>query len=77
MVSDSAMHALAGSAAGIVAMIATFPLVYVSTNAAVDSGKERELFFSWNLDNPCRCYWRGYFVILLTDVCNRARCSSF
>ncbi|KAI0340854.1 mitochondrial carrier [Trametopsis cervina] len=41
-VSDSAMHAVAGSAGGIVAMIATFPLMYVSTNAAVDSGKDRK-----------------------------------
>ncbi|KAI0690864.1 mitochondrial carrier domain-containing protein [Cytidiella melzeri] len=50
MPSDSTIHALAGSAGGIVAMIATFPLVYVSTNAAVDSGKERKSAFKVVLD---------------------------
>ncbi|THV08585.1 mitochondrial carrier [Dendrothele bispora CBS 962.96] len=33
--SDSAIHALAGAAGGIVAMTATYPLVFLSTRAAV------------------------------------------
>ncbi|KAG0709608.1 mitochondrial carrier domain-containing protein [Suillus ampliporus] len=37
MVSDSAVHSLAGAAGGIVAMSATYPLVVLSTRAAVDA----------------------------------------
>lgn len=36
MVSDSAIHSLAGAAGGIVAMSATYPLIVLSTRAAVD-----------------------------------------
>ncbi|OJA14681.1 hypothetical protein AZE42_02397 [Rhizopogon vesiculosus] len=37
MVSDSAVHSLAGAAGGIVAMSATYPLIVLSTRAAVDA----------------------------------------
>lgn len=36
MASDSAIHSLAGAAGGIVAMSATYPLIVLSTRAAVD-----------------------------------------
>lgn len=36
MVSDSAIHSLAGAAGGIVAMSATYPLIVLSTRAAVN-----------------------------------------
>jgi adenine nucleotide transporter 17 len=36
MISDSTIHSLAGAAGGIVAMSATYPLVVLSTRAAVD-----------------------------------------
>ncbi|KAG1754012.1 mitochondrial carrier domain-containing protein [Suillus paluster] len=37
MVSDSVVHSLAGAAGGIVAMSATYPLIVLSTRAAVDA----------------------------------------
>ncbi|KAF5331627.1 hypothetical protein D9611_007697 [Ephemerocybe angulata] len=38
--SDSAIHALAGAAGGIVAMTATYPLIFLSTRAAVETKNE-------------------------------------
>ncbi|KIY71464.1 mitochondrial carrier [Cylindrobasidium torrendii FP15055 ss-10] len=38
--SDSLIHAAAGSAAGIVAMTATYPLIFLSTRSAVEVKKE-------------------------------------
>ncbi|KAH6914933.1 peroxisomal membrane protein [Coprinopsis sp. MPI-PUGE-AT-0042] len=38
--SDSAIHSIAGAAGGIVAMTATYPLIFLSTRAAVETKKE-------------------------------------
>lgn len=38
--SDSAIHAVAGAAGGIVAMTATYPLIFLSTRAAVETRNE-------------------------------------
>ncbi|KAF9009094.1 peroxisomal membrane protein [Cyathus striatus] len=38
--SDSAIHAAAGAAGGIVAMTATYPLIFLSTRAAVETKNE-------------------------------------
>ncbi|KAJ2931628.1 hypothetical protein H1R20_g5397, partial [Candolleomyces eurysporus] len=38
--SDSSIHALAGAAGGIVAMTATYPLIFLSTRAAVETKSE-------------------------------------
>ncbi|EFI27698.1 peroxisomal membrane protein [Coprinopsis cinerea okayama7 len=38
--SDSAIHAIAGAAGGIVAMTATYPLIFLSTRAAVETKNE-------------------------------------
>ncbi|KAH9939240.1 mitochondrial carrier [Epithele typhae] len=45
MPSDSAIHALAGAAGGIVAMSATYPLIFLSTRAAVETKKEQKTTF--------------------------------
>ncbi|KAG2128309.1 peroxisomal membrane protein PMP47B [Suillus bovinus] len=42
MVSDSAIHSLAGAAGGIVAMSATYPLIVLSTRAAVNVQNDSE-----------------------------------
>jgi len=42
MPSDSVIHAVAGAAGGIVAMTATYPLIFLSTRAAVAAKKERK-----------------------------------
>jgi len=39
MASDSAIHSLAGAAGGILAMTATYPLIFLSTRSAVDVKK--------------------------------------
>ena len=39
MVSESFVHACAGGAGGLVAMTATYPLMGISTRAAVDQSK--------------------------------------
>jgi len=41
--SDSFIHAVAGAAGGIVAMTATYPLVFLSTRAAVQTKNEKSL----------------------------------
>ncbi|KDR83772.1 hypothetical protein GALMADRAFT_671534 [Galerina marginata CBS 339.88] len=40
--SDSAIHSVAGAAGGIVAMTATYPLIFISTRAAVETKKEQK-----------------------------------
>ncbi|KAF9481961.1 mitochondrial carrier [Pholiota conissans] len=40
--SDSAIHSVAGAAGGIVAMSATYPLIFLSTRAAVETKKEQK-----------------------------------
>ncbi|EKM80309.1 hypothetical protein AGABI1DRAFT_57963 [Agaricus bisporus var. burnettii JB137-S8] len=40
MMSDSAIHAVAGAAGGVMAMTATYPLIFLSTRAAVESKKD-------------------------------------
>jgi len=42
MPSDSVIHAAAGAAGGVVAMTATYPLVFLSTRAAVETSNEKK-----------------------------------
>ncbi|KAI0758097.1 mitochondrial carrier [Fomes fomentarius] len=48
--SDSAFHALAGAAGGIVAMSATYPLIFLSTRAAVETKKEQKTTYEAIVD---------------------------
>lgn len=48
--SDSAIHAVAGAAGGIVAMTATYPLIFLSTRAAVETKKEPKSVYQAVLD---------------------------
>ncbi|EJF62241.1 mitochondrial carrier [Dichomitus squalens] len=48
--SDSVIHALAGAAGGIVAMSATYPLIFLSTRAAVETKKEHKTPYEAVLD---------------------------
>ncbi|PCH40761.1 mitochondrial carrier [Wolfiporia cocos MD-104 SS10] len=50
MASDSVIHALAGAAGGIIAMTATYPLIFVSTRAAVETKKEEKSTYEAVLD---------------------------
>ncbi|KAI0638575.1 mitochondrial carrier [Trametes polyzona] len=50
MASDSVIHALAGAAGGIVAMTATYPLIFLSTRAAVETKKEHKTTYEAVLD---------------------------
>ncbi|KAI0650824.1 mitochondrial carrier [Trametes meyenii] len=50
MASDSVIHALAGAAGGIVAMSATYPLIFLSTRAAVETKKEQKTTYEAVLD---------------------------
>ncbi|KAI0677632.1 mitochondrial carrier [Trametes maxima] len=50
MASDSVIHALAGAAGGIVAMSATYPLIFLSTRAAVETKKEHKTTYEAVLD---------------------------
>ncbi|EDR12400.1 uncharacterized protein LACBIDRAFT_246468 [Laccaria bicolor S238N-H82] len=42
--SDSAIHSVAGAAGGIVAMTVTYPLIFLSTRAAVETKNESKAF---------------------------------
>jgi len=44
--SDSALHALAGAVGGMIAMSATYPLVVLSTRAAIDTSKSDDKAFA-------------------------------
>ncbi|KAJ3547664.1 hypothetical protein NMY22_g1568 [Coprinellus aureogranulatus] len=48
--SDSAIHAVAGAAGGIIAMTATYPLIFLSTRAAVETKKEPKSTYQAVLD---------------------------
>ncbi|KIM46213.1 hypothetical protein M413DRAFT_49563, partial [Hebeloma cylindrosporum] len=48
--SDSAIHSIAGAAGGIVAMTATYPLIFLSTRAAVETKKEQKSTYQAVLD---------------------------
>ncbi|KAF8974751.1 mitochondrial carrier domain-containing protein [Flammula alnicola] len=48
--SDSAIHSIAGAAGGIVAMTATYPLIVLSTRAAVETKKEQKSTYQAILD---------------------------
>ncbi|KAH9854946.1 mitochondrial carrier [Lenzites betulinus] len=50
MPSDSVIHALAGAAGGIVAMTATYPLIFLSTRAAVETRREQKTTYEAVLD---------------------------
>jgi adenine nucleotide transporter 17 len=43
MASDSVIHSMAGAAGGIVAMTATYPLIFLSTRSAVDVKKTNKV----------------------------------
>ncbi|TFK28766.1 peroxisomal membrane protein [Coprinopsis marcescibilis] len=48
--SDSAIHAVAGAAGGIVAMTATYPLIFLSTRAAVETKSEPKSVYQAVID---------------------------
>ncbi|KAL4081827.1 mitochondrial carrier domain-containing protein [Scleroderma yunnanense] len=48
--SDSAIHSLAGAAGGVIAMTATYPLVVLSTRAAVETNNDSETVWQKVLD---------------------------
>ncbi|KNZ79828.1 Peroxisomal membrane protein PMP47B [Termitomyces sp. J132] len=48
--SDSAIHAVAGAAGGIVAMSATYPLIFLSTRAAVGAKNDNKSFYQILVD---------------------------
>ncbi|KAF9534356.1 mitochondrial carrier domain-containing protein [Crepidotus variabilis] len=48
--SDSAIHSIAGAAGGIVAMTATYPLIFLSTRAAVETKNERKSTYQAIID---------------------------
>ncbi|KAF8165368.1 mitochondrial carrier domain-containing protein [Crassisporium funariophilum] len=48
--SDSAIHAIAGAAGGVVAMTATYPLIFLSTRAAVETKNEQKSTYQAILD---------------------------
>ncbi|PPQ84260.1 hypothetical protein CVT25_011907 [Psilocybe cyanescens] len=48
--SDSAIHSIAGAAGGIVAMTATYPLIFLSTRAAVETKKEQKSTYQAIID---------------------------
>ncbi|KAJ6599092.1 mitochondrial carrier domain-containing protein [Mycena vulgaris] len=48
--SDSVIHAVAGGAAGIVAMSCTYPLIFLSTRAAVETKKESKSIYQAVVD---------------------------
>ncbi|KAF9058179.1 mitochondrial carrier domain-containing protein [Panaeolus papilionaceus] len=48
--SDSTIHAIAGAAGGIVAMTATYPLIFLSTRAAVETKNEQKSTYQAILD---------------------------
>ncbi|KAG6919414.1 hypothetical protein DXG01_006297 [Tephrocybe rancida] len=48
--SDSAIHSVAGAAGGIVAMTATYPLIFLSTRAAVETKTENKSFHQVVID---------------------------
>jgi len=50
MPSDSVLHSLAGAAGGIVAMTATYPLIFLSTRAAVEVRNEQKSTYQAVLD---------------------------
>jgi adenine nucleotide transporter 17 len=44
--SDSAIHSAAGALGGVVAMAVTYPLVFLSTRAAVETERTHKVFIS-------------------------------
>ncbi|KAI0059631.1 mitochondrial carrier [Artomyces pyxidatus] len=50
MSSDSLIHSVAGAAGGIVAMTATYPLIFLSTRAAMETKKENKTTYQAVLD---------------------------
>ncbi|EIM87725.1 mitochondrial carrier [Stereum hirsutum FP-91666 SS1] len=48
--SDSVIHSIAGSAGGIVAMTATYPLIFLSTRAAMETKRENKTIYQAVLD---------------------------
>ncbi|KLO08819.1 mitochondrial carrier [Schizopora paradoxa] len=50
MVSDSVIHSMAGAVGGMAAMTVTYPLVFLSTRAAVEIRKERKSTYQAVLD---------------------------
>ncbi|TCD64786.1 hypothetical protein EIP91_003623 [Steccherinum ochraceum] len=52
MPSDSVIHSLAGAAGGIIAMTATYPLIFLSTRAAVEVKSEPQGSATTMISNP-------------------------
>ncbi|TDL29199.1 mitochondrial carrier [Rickenella mellea] len=50
MSGDSLIHSLAGAAGGIVAMTVTYPLIFLSTRAAVETSREQKTTYQAVLD---------------------------
>ncbi|KAG6896935.1 hypothetical protein C0992_005200 [Termitomyces sp. T32_za158] len=59
--SDSAIHAVAGAAGGIVAMTATYPLIFLSTRAAVETKNDNKSFYRILVDTIKREGVRGLY----------------
>ncbi|KIJ20078.1 hypothetical protein PAXINDRAFT_166232 [Paxillus involutus ATCC 200175] len=59
--SDSAIHSLAGAAGGIVAMLATYPLVVLSTRAAVETKNDDKTIIQVGFDTVKREGVRGLY----------------
>ncbi|KAF8843141.1 mitochondrial carrier [Paxillus ammoniavirescens] len=59
--SDSAIHSLAGAAGGIVAMLATYPLVVLSTRAAVETKNDDKTVIQVGFDTVKREGVRGLY----------------
>ncbi|KIK95637.1 hypothetical protein PAXRUDRAFT_32861 [Paxillus rubicundulus Ve08.2h10] len=59
--SDSAVHSLAGAAGGIVAMLATYPLIVLSTRAAVETQNDDKTVIQVGFDTVKREGVRGLY----------------
>ncbi|KAI6047225.1 peroxisomal membrane protein PMP47B [Pisolithus marmoratus] len=66
--SDSAIHALAGAAGGIVAMMATYPLVVLSTRAAVETKNHSKTVVQTVLDIIKREGPQGFYSGLSSSL---------
>jgi len=66
--SDSVIHSMAGAAGGIVAMGATYPLIFLSTRAAVETKKEHKTVYQAVLDIVKREGVRGLYSGLSSSL---------
>ncbi|KAH9927314.1 mitochondrial carrier [Fomitopsis serialis] len=68
MPSDSTIHAVAGAAGGVLAMTATYPLIFISTRAAVETKKERKSVYDAVVDVIKREGIRGLYSGLSSSL---------